>query len=277
MARKTWIKLKRGILDPKHREAIGIRIWLYLYILDKANWEEGAVITWRDQDAAEELEMPIYTIREQRRQLEASGYVKTEHRSDHLRLTVSKWVNPREYSGQVYNPPHVAVPDEPKSGESSPLSTEGGGGQSGDQGGGQSGDQGGQSSPPSYKESQVTGHRTQDTRRNSSVSPSPISPDAGKISLSPEDLWDKAIRSLKTSLPAHIFRLLDHSQGRAIVDDQIPVLEVDVPEPNPMPTALLNGADYVVWLNDRVSLYAGHAVSGVVAVSVEVLFHRADP
>lgn len=148
MARKTWIKLKRGLLDPKHREAIGIRIWLYLFILDRANWEEGAVLTWRDQDAAEDLEMPIDTIRQQRRQLEAAGYILTEHQGDHLRLIVCKWVNPREYSGQVYNPPSVAVPKEGESLQNLPLLENESGDESGNESGHESGYKSGELSPP---------------------------------------------------------------------------------------------------------------------------------
>jgi hypothetical protein len=87
MIRKTWIKLKRGILDPKHRERIGIRIWLYLHMLDRANWV-------------------------QRRQLEIDGYIRCERRGHFQRVTILKWVNPREYTGMVYNPPQVAGTDE---------------------------------------------------------------------------------------------------------------------------------------------------------------------
>jgi hypothetical protein len=111
MTKKTWIKLKRGILDPKHRERIGIRIWLYLHILDRANWEEGAVLEWRDEAEAGELEMDLDTLRVQRRQLEVDGYIRCERRGHYQRVTVLKWVNPREYSGQVHNPPDVAGTD----------------------------------------------------------------------------------------------------------------------------------------------------------------------
>ena len=112
MTKKTWIKLKRGILEPKHRERIGIRLWLYLHILDRANWEEGAVLEWRDEAEAGELEMDLDTLRVQRRQLEADGYIRCKRRGHHQRVTILKWVNPREYSGQVHNPPDVAGTDE---------------------------------------------------------------------------------------------------------------------------------------------------------------------
>jgi len=104
MARKTWVKLKRGLLiDPKHRMALGNRIWLYMYMLDIADWDTGKVIEWRDKAAADELQMPLTTVRTQRRQIEEEGYISCHQHSDHQTITIKKWVNPREYSGQVYN------------------------------------------------------------------------------------------------------------------------------------------------------------------------------
>jgi len=104
MARKTWVKLKRGLLiDPKHRLALGNRIWLYLYILDVADWDTGKVIEWRDKAAADELQMPLSTVRTQRREIENEGYISCRQYADRQTITIKKWVNPREYSGQVYN------------------------------------------------------------------------------------------------------------------------------------------------------------------------------
>jgi len=109
MTRKTWIMLKRGlVIDPKHREKMGIRIWLYLYMLDRANWQQGAVLEWRDESEAAEMEMDLNTLRAQRRQLEADGYIRCERRGHDQRVIVLRWVNPREYTGKVYNPPDLA-------------------------------------------------------------------------------------------------------------------------------------------------------------------------
>ena len=114
--KKTWIKVKRGLLEPKHRNELGIRIWLYLHILDRANWEEGAVIEWVDSAEAAELEMPIRTLREQRRQLEIDGYITCEQDQRCQRIIIHKWTDPRRYDGEVLNvgsknmePPQVGV------------------------------------------------------------------------------------------------------------------------------------------------------------------------
>ena len=122
--KKTWIMLKRGILDPKHREKIGIRIWLYLHMLDRANWVQGAVLEWKDEAEADAMEMDLATLRAQRRQLEVDGYIECERRGHDQRVKIIKWVNPREYSGKVYNPPGVAVPGKGTSGESLTLGGE---------------------------------------------------------------------------------------------------------------------------------------------------------
>jgi hypothetical protein len=104
MAKKTWVKLKRGLLiDPKHRMALGNRIWLYLFMLDVADWDTGKVIEWRDKAAADELQMPLSTVRTQRREIEEAGYISVNQKHNRLVITIKKWVNPREYTGQVYN------------------------------------------------------------------------------------------------------------------------------------------------------------------------------
>jgi hypothetical protein len=108
MTRKTWIKLKRGLLDPKHRDAMGVRLWVYLHILDRADWEQGAVLVWKDEQEAESIAMPVDTLRDQRMGLQIAGYIRCDRHGDHQRITILKWVNPREYSGQVYNPPDLA-------------------------------------------------------------------------------------------------------------------------------------------------------------------------
>lgn len=104
MARKTWVKVKRGLLlDPKHRMALGNRIWLYLYMLDMADWDSGKVIHWVDRAAADDMQMPLSTIRTQRREIEEAGYISCHQQKRCQIITIKKWVNPREYSGKVYN------------------------------------------------------------------------------------------------------------------------------------------------------------------------------
>lgn len=104
MAKKTWITIKRGlILDPKHRVKMGINSWLYQYMLDKTNWESGQIEEWVDRHAADEMEMPLPTLRKQRKQLEEDGYISCIQNKHSQTITIHNWTNPREYSGKVYN------------------------------------------------------------------------------------------------------------------------------------------------------------------------------
>lgn len=107
--KRTWITVKRGILEPKHRFALGELIWLFIYILDRTNWEEGVIEEWLDRGAAEEMEMPVETLRDQRRKLETKGYITCERKQRGIRIIVHNWTNPKEYTGKVYN---VKIPSD---------------------------------------------------------------------------------------------------------------------------------------------------------------------
>jgi len=104
MGKKNWVKVKRGILQPKHRMRLGVRIWLYLHILDRADWETGKVLEWRDVDEANELEMPIKTLRNQRAKLEEDGYISCIRGQHHQEIIIHRWLNPRKYDGKELNP-----------------------------------------------------------------------------------------------------------------------------------------------------------------------------
>ena len=101
--KKTWIKIKRGLLESKHRDKLGIRIWLYLYILDKADWDTGKVLEWRDADTADELDIPHRTIRQQRQQLEEDGYITCDQSYRKQVITIHNYSNPRKYDDEVMN------------------------------------------------------------------------------------------------------------------------------------------------------------------------------
>jgi len=127
--KKTWIMLKRGLLTPEHRMRMAERVWLFMHIIDRADWELGRVIEWRDRDESELLEMPIRTLREQRRRLENDDYIRSLHRGDHLEIVILKWANPRKYDGAVINiddqeepvPPDMGGVQTDKSGSPLPL------------------------------------------------------------------------------------------------------------------------------------------------------------
>ena len=104
MGIKNWIMIKRGLSeDPKHRAAMGVRVWLFMHIIDRANWETGIVSEWRDQEEADDMGMPWRTLQEQRQTLESLGYVTCIQHKDSQSIIIHEWVNPRNYSGGVLN------------------------------------------------------------------------------------------------------------------------------------------------------------------------------
>ncbi len=105
MAKKHWIYLKRGLsADPKHRQAMANRIWVFMHMIDRADWQTGVVYNWVDKDEADDMCMDLPTLRNHRRELEASGYILCRQKQHGQDIVIYNWVNPRDYSSQVLNP-----------------------------------------------------------------------------------------------------------------------------------------------------------------------------
>jgi len=102
--KKQWISVKCGLSrDPKHRQVMGESIWLFLHILDIATWDDGIARDWKDEAAAEDMGMPVRTLREHRRKLDELGYISCIQKQYTQDIVIHNWTNPREYTGQVYN------------------------------------------------------------------------------------------------------------------------------------------------------------------------------
>ena len=104
MGKKTWIKIKRGILEPKHIEKLGQAWYLYFYILDQADWGTGTIKEWKDEFAAIDLEKPIGLIREHRKHLAAEKYIICEKNQHSQTITIHNWTDPRRYDKHLLNP-----------------------------------------------------------------------------------------------------------------------------------------------------------------------------
>jgi len=101
--KKTWIKIRSGLLTAEHKARIENNLWLYLHIIDRADWETGKIFEWNDRDAADHFTVSIHTIRKQRRALEAEGYISSLLRPHCLEITVHNWIDPRRYDQHVLN------------------------------------------------------------------------------------------------------------------------------------------------------------------------------
>lgn len=112
--KRTFIKVRRGILDGKHRLKLGEAWYLYLFILDSVNWETGTIYEWRDADIAEMLGVYLPTLRNHRKRLEDQGYIVVIQKQHCLEITVNKWENPAskhvEDDNEGYNVAQSSTP-----------------------------------------------------------------------------------------------------------------------------------------------------------------------
>lgn len=106
--KKNWIYIKRGLSqDPEHRERMGNRIWLFMHMIDRADWETGTVFDWRDKDEASDMSLAWRTLQHQRQELEELGYITCAQLKSGQNITIHNWISPRNYAGEVVNPPPV--------------------------------------------------------------------------------------------------------------------------------------------------------------------------
>jgi len=103
MAKKTWIKVKRGILEPRHIDKLGAAWYLYFYMLDNADWDTGSIKEWKDQYAADDLCKPLGLIREHRKKLESEKYISRQQNRHSQTIIIKNWTNPRMYDGTILN------------------------------------------------------------------------------------------------------------------------------------------------------------------------------
>lgn len=104
MTKKNWIYIKRGLSeDSKHRDAMGVRIWLFMHIIDRADWETGIVYEWRDRDESHDMNLPWRTMQKQRQELEELGYITCEKKQHGQNIIIHNWIDPRNYGGKILN------------------------------------------------------------------------------------------------------------------------------------------------------------------------------
>jgi hypothetical protein len=117
MAKKHWIYLKRGLSeDPKHRSRMGECVWLFMHIIDRADWETGIAFDWKDREEAADMCMPVDTLRRQRQKLEELDYIRTVQKQHSQNIYIMEWKDPRNYGAEIRNPrnqgSHEQLPSE---------------------------------------------------------------------------------------------------------------------------------------------------------------------
>jgi hypothetical protein len=95
MKKKWFIHVKIGLLEPKHVKNMKDAIWLFLHLIDDADWATGQV-AWTIADAATVLGLSQPTIRKYKARLESAGYIDTSPvQHSHLESNILAWRNPR--------------------------------------------------------------------------------------------------------------------------------------------------------------------------------------
>jgi len=82
---------------------MGVAIWLFLYLLDRANWEAGIIESYTDQEAAEALGTGVTSIRYWRKKLDYGGYITCNQGFRCQKITIHKWRNPRKKDAESEN------------------------------------------------------------------------------------------------------------------------------------------------------------------------------
>jgi len=72
-------------------------------MLNIADWPTGTIPDWKDEAVSEQLEIPLRTLREQRRKIENLGYIACKQGRYGQEIAIVNWTNPREYTGKLYN------------------------------------------------------------------------------------------------------------------------------------------------------------------------------
>jgi hypothetical protein len=113
--KRLWVSIKRGFIrEPKHRLAVGECVWLFEYMLDIADWDTGIIHDWKDEAAADDMQMPLRTLREQRRKLDDLHYITCTQKQYTQDIAIHNWTNPRDYTGEVLNKKQGYVSTEPQ-------------------------------------------------------------------------------------------------------------------------------------------------------------------
>jgi len=93
--KRNWIKVRNGLLDPKHIKAMGFcPLFLYLYMLDGADWDTGMIIGWVDGDAAEVLGVETWQVKKFRNRLKREKYIQCQRSYHGQNITINKWDSP---------------------------------------------------------------------------------------------------------------------------------------------------------------------------------------
>lgn len=92
MGDNTDFWIRPGILDPKHCNAIGEALWLYLYVHRECNWETGVMKGYQHSKAANSLGTSISTVKRWFTRLVGNRYIESKRLPYGLDVMITKYI-----------------------------------------------------------------------------------------------------------------------------------------------------------------------------------------
>ena len=90
MAQNNWSPVYIGLTEPKHIRRIGEAIWVYLYLVSRADRKAGTVFR-KGTTIAKDLGFSLRSVRRHIETLRKGGYITTERKQYSLVLQITKW------------------------------------------------------------------------------------------------------------------------------------------------------------------------------------------
>ncbi len=88
-----WTPIWKGLssdIDGKHRKAMGLSIWIYLYLLTYANRKTG-IFSRKQKTIVKETGLPLRTIQRHLKRLAVQKYITLETSERPLQIRIEKW------------------------------------------------------------------------------------------------------------------------------------------------------------------------------------------
>jgi DNA-binding MarR family transcriptional regulator len=92
-SKNWWTPIWNGLANDtngKHRKAMGLSIWVYLYLLSYANRKTG-IVHRKQKIIAKETGLPLRTIQRHLKRLAVQKYITLETSERPLQIQIEKW------------------------------------------------------------------------------------------------------------------------------------------------------------------------------------------
>lgn len=88
-----WTPIWKGLatdIDGKHRKAMRISLWTYLYLLTYANRKTG-IVSRKQETIAKDMGLPLRTIQRHLKRLSSQKYITLLKPQTYSQIRIEKW------------------------------------------------------------------------------------------------------------------------------------------------------------------------------------------